>query len=213
MCQSLGQSGAVIGVLRDDWAGEWQNFMSGELLFWRQGSCHQSLSSLVGKWTWNPALAGKQIPLSYYKASALTFPTLKTVFGVNSSEFCSETLAAASFCILSVLVLFAQLIQSDIPKLVLHGAGVLKCGFFYTCFYPQSDCCSAPVPRPWPPFKKVNFLRGCAHPLNCFVDQLLLLQLKHTCTCTYQNTESCSELLHRLGDLDCSLLELIHLFC
>lgn len=178
----------------------------------RQGSYNNNLklSSMVGEWTWNLVLARKQIPLSCYKASVLTFPTLMTVFVINSSEFCSETLAAASFCILSVLMLFAQLIQSDIPKLALHGGGVVKCVF--TRFYQQSDCFSDPVPRPGPPFKKVNFLRGCAHPLNWFVDQLLLLQLKHTCTCTNQNIRSCGELLHRWGDLDCSLVESIHLF-
>lgn len=84
---------------------------------------------MVGEWTWNLVLARKQIPFSYYKASALTFPTLMTVFVVNSSGFCSESLAAASFCILSVLMLFAQLIQSNIPKLALHGSGVVKCVF------------------------------------------------------------------------------------
>lgn len=70
---------------------------------------------MVGEWTWNPVLPRKQAHLSYYQASALTFSTLMTVFVINSSEFCSETLAAASFCILSVLMLFAWLIQSDIP--------------------------------------------------------------------------------------------------
>lgn len=135
-----------------------------------------------------------------------------TGFGINHSEFCSETLAAASFCI---LVLFAQLIHSDIPMEHPKACLVWRWGAqmcFYTCFYQQGDCRSDPVQRPRPPFKKVNFLRGCAHPLNWFVDQLLLLQLKHTCCCTFQNTRSCSELLHRGGDLDCSLVELIHLF-
>lgn len=101
---------------RDDLAEGWQNCMSGELLFWRQGSFNNlSLSSMVAEWTWNLILARKQIPFFYYRAPALTFSTLMTVLGINSSEFCSETLTAASFCILSVLMLFAQLVQSDIP--------------------------------------------------------------------------------------------------
>lgn len=118
----LGESGAVMGVLRDVWGGRddlaegWQNCMSGELLFWRQGSFNNlSLSSTVAEWTWNLILARKQIPFFYYRAPALTFSTLMTVLGINSSEFCSKTLTAASFCILSVVMLFAQLIQSDIP--------------------------------------------------------------------------------------------------
>lgn len=164
---------------------------------------------------WNLVLARKQIPLSYYKASALAFPTLVTVFVINSSEFCSETPAAASFCVLSVLMLFAQLIQSDISVEHPQTCPAWRWGgqmCFYTGFYQQGDCCLDPVPRPQPPFKKLNFLRGCAHPLNWFVDQLLLLQLKHTCTCPDQNIKSCGELLHKWGDLDCSLVELIHLF-
>lgn len=120
----LGVSGAVIGVLKGVWGGRGgrddlargrQKCLCGESLFWRQGSYKNlRLSSMVGEWTWNPVLPRKPAHLSYYQASALTFSTLMTVFVINSSEFCSETLAAASFCILSVLMLFVRLIQSDI---------------------------------------------------------------------------------------------------
>lgn len=150
--------------------GEWQNFMSGALLFWRQGSWNNlSLSSVVGEWTWNPVFARKQIPLSYYKASALTFSTLMTVFDISPSEFCSETLAAASLCILSVLMLFAQLIQCDTPVEHPKACPAWRWGgqmCFDTCFYQQGDCCSDPVPRPRPPFEKVNFCERMCPPFE-----------------------------------------------
>lgn len=59
-------------------------------------------------------------------------------FGVNSSEFPSEILAIAFFCVLSVLMLFAQLIQGDAehPK----ASSVRRWGC-QVWFYQQCDCC------------------------------------------------------------------------